>query len=70
MIKIKLRELRESRDLAQWEVGAVIRLDQGAVSRIERGKQELLLSEAVLLAEYFCIPITDLYEVADESKNE
>jgi DNA-binding XRE family transcriptional regulator len=63
VIKMRLKEIRESKDIAQWEVGAIIRLDQAAISRIENGKQDMTLPDAVTLAEYFGVLITDLYEV-------
>lgn len=55
-----IRNKRIEKGLPQRKLGAVLDLDQSTVSNIEHGKKELKFSEAVKLAEFLGISITDL----------
>lgn len=67
MIKLKLKEIRIERKIPQRKVGYVVDLDQSEISRIENGSRGLTLIEALLLAEFFGVSITDLYEVVENA---
>ena len=55
-MKLKIRELREDRDLTQQKVAEYLLCDQSLYSKYERGERVLPLDLAVKLA--------DLYEVS------
>jgi len=64
MIKITnteiIRNKRIEKGLPQRALGAILNVDQSRVSNIEHGKQELKFLEAVKLAEFLEINISDL----------
>ena len=49
----RLRDLREDRDLAQKEIGALLGIDQRVYSTYETGKREIPLHLLVKLADYY-----------------
>lgn len=63
MIKLKLKELREKKNIRQYELASVIRCASSKISKIECGKQELLFKEAIIIAKYLDIPINALFEI-------
>lgn len=55
-----IRQKRKERNLAQWQVGAVMGTDQRAISLIEKGKRRLKFEEAIRLARFFNLNVEDL----------
>lgn len=55
-----IRQKRKERNLAQWQVGAVMGTDQRAISLIEKGKRRLKFEEAIRLARLFNLNVEDL----------
>jgi transcriptional regulator with XRE-family HTH domain len=55
-----IRNKRIEKGLPQRKVGAMLNIDQSSISNIEHGKKELRFSEAVKLAEFLEISISDL----------
>ena len=55
-----IRTKRIEKKLPQRKLGAMLDLDQSAISNIEHGKKELRLSEAARLAEFLEFNISDL----------
>ena len=51
-MKLRIRDLREDRDLTQKEVAAYRHCDQSLYSKYERGERLLPLDRAVQLADY------------------
>ena len=54
-MKLRIRDLREDRDLTQKEVAAYLHCDQSLYSKYERGERLLPLDRAVQLADYFIL---------------
>ena len=52
-MKLRIRDLREDRDLTQKEVAAYLHCDQSLYSKYERGERLLPLDRAVQLADYY-----------------
>jgi ribosome-binding protein aMBF1 (putative translation factor) len=55
-----IRNKRIAKGLPQRKLGTALDLDQSTISNIEHGKKELRFSEAVKLAEFLGINLTDL----------
>ena len=51
--RIRMRNLREDRDLTQKEVGAIINKSQQGYSHIEDGRAELKIDDMVKLCNFY-----------------
>ena len=56
-MKLRIRDLREDRDLTQKEVAALLHCDQSLYSKYERGERLLPLDLAIRLAEYYGVSL-------------
>lgn len=56
-MKLRIRDLREDRDLTQKEVAAWLHCDQSLYSKYERGERLLPLDLAVRLADYYGVSL-------------
>ena len=56
-MKLRIRDLREDRDLTQKEVAAYLHCDQSLYSKYERGERLLPLDRAVQLADYYGVTL-------------
>ena len=56
-MKLRIRDLREDRDLTQKEVAAYLHCDQSQYSKYERGERPLPLDYAVKLAELYNVSL-------------
>ena len=65
-MRLRLRDLREDRDLTQWEISQMLRCDQSLYSKYERGERELPLRLAEKLACYYGTSIDYLIGLTDE----
>ena len=52
-MKLRIRDLREDRDLAQKTVAADLLCDQSLYSKYERGERALPLDAAIKLAQFY-----------------
>lgn len=64
---MRLKELREEKNLTQIDIAKAINTDQTSISRWEKGKNEPLLSAAIALAKYFDCSLDFLAELVDEN---
>lgn len=53
--RIRMRNLREDRDLTQKEVGAVINKSQQGYSHIEEGRAELKIEDLKKLCRFYSV---------------
>lgn len=51
--RIRMRNLREDRDLTQKEVGAIINKSQQGYSHIEEGRAELKIDDLIRLCKFY-----------------
>ncbi|MBQ2767914.1 MAG: helix-turn-helix transcriptional regulator [Clostridia bacterium] len=51
--RIRMRNLREDRDLTQKEVGAIINKSQQGYSHIEDGRAELKIEDLIKLCRFY-----------------
>jgi len=54
---LRIRDLREDRDIKQKEVAAYLRCDQSLYSKYERGERPLPLEYADKLADFYGVSI-------------
>lgn len=65
-MKLRIRDLREDRDIRQQQVARDLRCDQSLLSKYERGERELPLRLAVRLAQYYGVSLDYLAGLTDD----
>ena len=65
-MNLRIRDLREARDLKQREIAEYLLCDQSLYSKYERGERELPLHLAVDLAKYYGVSVDYLVGLTDE----
>ena len=68
VMKLRIRDLREDKDLKQKEIAEYLVCDQSLYSKYEREERELPLRCAVLLAEFYHVSVDYLLGLTDEVK--
>ena len=64
--RIRIRNLREDRDLSQREVGAVINKSQQGYSHIEDGRAELKIDDLIKLCKFYDVSADYFIGLKDE----
>ena len=67
-MNLRIRDLREDRDLKQKQIAEVLLCDQSLYSKYERGERELPLRYAIALANYYGVSLDDLVGLTDEKR--
>ncbi len=57
MIKLRLRDLREDKDITQKELAELLHIKQNTYSQYENGQREIPLALLVKLARYFNVSV-------------
>ena len=65
---LRIRDLREDRDLKQFEIAEYLMCDQSLYSKYERGVSRYPLDAIIKLAEYYGVSIDYLVGLTDEPK--
>ena len=63
---LRIRDLREDRDLKQREIAELLLCDQSLYSKYERGEREMPLHLAIQLAEFYDVSVDYLVGLTDE----
>ena len=63
---LRIRDLREDRDLKQKQIAEYLLCDQSLYSKYERGERELPLRYAIKLADYYGVSLDYLVGLTDE----
>ena len=66
--RIRMRNLREDRDLTQREVAAVINKSQQGYSHIEDGRAELKIDDMVKLCKFYGVSADYFVGMSEKSK--
>lgn len=66
-MNLRIRDLREDRDLKQSAIAEYLLCDQSLYSKYERGERELPLRLAIKLAEYYGVSVDYLVGLTDEA---
>lgn len=64
-MRLRIRDLREDRDLKQRQIAELLVCDQSLYSKYERGGRELPLRLAVQLAEFYGVSVDYLVGLTD-----
>ena len=59
-VKLRIRDIREDRDISQGDIAQLLLCDQSLYSKYELGKRDLPLRLAVKLAEYYGVTLDQL----------
>lgn len=65
-MNLRIRDLREDRDLKQGSLASYLLCDQSLYSKYERGERELPLRLAIMLAEYYGVSLDYLVGLTDD----
>ena len=57
VMRLRIRDLREDRDLKQKEISEYLMCDQSLYSKYKRGERPLPLDAAIKLAEYYNVSL-------------
>ena len=68
-MRLRIRDLREDRDLTQRQIADYLMCDQSLYSKYERGERELPLSLAVKLAEYYHVSMDYLLGMTNKKND-
>ena len=66
-MELRIRDLREDRDLTQRQVAEYLLCDQSLYSKYERGERPLPLEYAVRLAQFYQVSVDNLVGLTDET---
>ena len=64
--RIRMRNLREDRDLTQKEAGAVIHKSQQGYSHIEDGRAELKIEDLITLCRFYQVSADYFIGISEE----
>ena len=67
-MNLRVRDLREGRDLEQKQIAGLLLCDQSLYSKYERGERELPLRYAIALANYYGVSLDYLVGLTDEKR--
>lgn len=56
-MELRIRDLREDKDLSQKQIAEVLMCDQSLYSKYERGERELPLAYAAKLADFYAVSV-------------
>ena len=56
-MRLRIRDLREDRDIKQQQIANYLLCDQSLYSKYERGERDLPLAYAVRLADYYGVSV-------------
>ena len=67
-MKLKIRDMREDRDLTQREIADYLQCDQSLYSKYEREERDVPLRAVIKLAQYYNTSVDYLVGLTDEVK--
>ena len=67
-MRLRIRDLREDRDLKQKQIAAYLVCDQSLYSKYERGERPVPLDVIVKLADFYGVSVDYLIGRSDEKK--
>jgi len=65
-LRTKIRELRESRNMSQKELGALVGVSRQTINYIEMGKTSPKITVALKMAKIFNTPVEEIFELEEE----
>lgn len=65
---MRLRDIREDKDLTQREVAAFLHIQQNTYSQYETGQRQIPVALLIKLADYFLTSVDYILELTDEPR--
>lgn len=63
---MRLKDLREDRDIPQKDIAALLNIKQNTYSQYENGQRQIPIDALILLAEFYNTSIDYILEITDE----
>ena len=63
---LKIKALREARDMSQTELASLCDLEKTSISRIENGRTNITLKTSVILSKALDVKLIDLFNIERE----
>lgn len=67
MLKLRIKDMREDRDLTQKQISEMLMCDQSLYSKYERGERPIPLEIIIKLADFYEVSIDYLVGRTDDS---
>ncbi len=64
----RIRDLREDRDLSQYQIAKVIKTTQQQYSKIENGKADISGEKLILLSKFYNVSVDYILGLSDKMK--
>ncbi len=64
----RIRDLREDRDLSQYQIAKVIKTTQQQYSKIETGKSDICGEKLILLSKFYGVSVDYILGLSDKIK--
>ena len=68
VVYMRLRDIREDKDLTQREVAAFLHIQQNTYSQYETGQRQIPVALLIKLADYFLTSVDYILELTDEPR--
>ena len=68
IVRLRIRDMREDRDLTQKQISEYLMCDQSLYSKYERGERDIPLSLLIKLADYYKVNLDYLVGRSSVSK--
>ena len=65
-LRTNIRELRESRNMSQKELGELVGVSRQSINYIEMGKTSPKITVALKIAKIFNTPVEEIFELEEE----
>lgn len=65
-MKLRIRDIREDRDITQKQIAEYLMCDQSLYSKYERGEREIPLRLLIALAEYYDVSLDYLAGLSND----
>ncbi len=67
-MKLRIRDIREDRDITQKQIAQYLMCDQSLYSKYERGEREIPLRLLIALAKYYDVSLDYLAGMSNDKK--
>lgn len=65
---MRLKDLREDRDIPQRDIAALLNIKQNTYSQYENGQRQIPIDALILLSEFYKTSVDYILEITDEKK--
>ncbi len=65
---MRLKDLREDRDIPQREIAALLNIKQNTYSQYENGQRQIPIDALILLSEFYNTSVDYILEITDQKQ--